>query len=93
MHCFELKTNNLEYYVGDNEQNSSVEANVENTGNSTLSKREKSWKSIIQHALMPVPSNSTSMFYCNVIQSYNNCNTLQLLLIFHFRDYYYLLIV
>jgi len=53
MHCFEFKTNNLEYYVCDKEQNS-----TENTG--TLSKGDKSWISVLQQALMPVPSNSTS---------------------------------
>lgn len=60
MHCFELKTTNLEYYVGGEEHNSSVEINVENATNAVLMKGEKSWENIIQHALMPVPSNPTS---------------------------------
>lgn len=60
MHCFELKTTNLDYYVGGDEQNSCVEINVENTSNVSLPKGEKSWENIIQQALMPVPSNTTS---------------------------------
>lgn len=62
MHCFELKTTNLEYYVGGDENNSATEINVENTNNSGGSKGEKSWEDIIQHALMPVPSNPPSKF-------------------------------
>lgn len=58
MHCFELRTTNLEYYVGGEELNSSVEINLENTSHSSWAKGEKSWESIIQHALMPVPSSN-----------------------------------
>lgn len=61
MHSFELKTTNLEYYVGV-EENSSVEINAENSSNYVWTKDEKNWESIIQHALMPVPSNSTSKY-------------------------------
>lgn len=60
MHCFELKTTNLEYYVGGEDHNSSVDMNVDNASNGNWSKGENSWESIIQHALMPVPSNPTS---------------------------------
>lgn len=62
MHCFELKTTNLEYYVGGEEINSSVEINIQNSNDDPWTKKgeEKSWENIIQHALMPVPSNPTS---------------------------------
>lgn len=62
MHCFELKTTNLEYYVGGGESNLSVEINIENSSDSAWTKKseEKIWESTIQHALMPVPSNTTS---------------------------------
>lgn len=60
MHFFELKTTNLEYYVGGQEPNSAVEINIEDTSNITRAKEEKSWESTIKHALMPVPSNPTS---------------------------------
>lgn len=60
MHCFELKTTNLEYYVGGEEQNLSGGTNVEDNCSDTWTKGEKDWESIIQQALMPVPSNPTS---------------------------------
>lgn len=60
MHCFELKTTNLEYYVGGKECSSAVEINVEDTANGAWTKSEKSWENTIKHALMPVPSNPTS---------------------------------
>jgi len=60
MHCFELKTTNLEYYVGGEEQNLSGGTNLEDNCSDTWTKGEKDWESIIQQALMPVPSNSTS---------------------------------
>lgn len=60
IHCFELKTTNLEYYVGGEEHNLSVGVNAEDNCNSTWTKGEKDWESIIQQALMPVPSNPTS---------------------------------
>ncbi|KAL4134739.1 hypothetical protein QTP88_006459 [Uroleucon formosanum] len=59
IHCFELKTTNLEYYVGGEEHNLSVGINAEDNCNSTWTKGEKDWESIIQQALMPVPSNPT----------------------------------
>lgn len=60
MHCFELKTTNLEYYVGGKEHNLSVGINAEDNCNNAWTKEEKTWESIIQQALMPVPSNPTS---------------------------------
>lgn len=60
IHCFELKTTNLEYYVGGVEHNLSVGINTEDNSNSSWTKGEKDWESIIQQALMPVPSNPTS---------------------------------
>lgn len=68
MHCFELKTTNLEYYVGV-EENSSVEINAENSSSYIWTKDEKNWESIIQHALMPVPSNSTSTYILKYLES------------------------
>lgn len=60
MHCFELKTTNLEFYVGGEEHNSSVEIKIENMKNCVWTKGEKNWKILIQHALMPVQSNPAS---------------------------------
>lgn len=60
MHSFELKTTNLKYYVGGEEINLSVQINHENATNASSTNGEKSWESIIQNALMPVPSNPTS---------------------------------
>ncbi|VVC37543.1 Hypothetical protein CINCED_3A014345 [Cinara cedri] len=68
MHCFELKTTNLEFYVGGEEPNSSVEIKVENTKN-VWTKGEKTWKIVIQHALMPVQSNPATSR--SVIESTN----------------------
>lgn len=67
MHCFELKTNNLEYYVGSDEHNSSADINIENISN--WSEEEKNWKIIIQQALMPLPSNASSMNLINYIEA------------------------
>lgn len=55
MHSFELKTNNLEYYVGGEKY---IDINsVENICN--WSEEEKNWKTTIQEALMPLLSASS----------------------------------
>lgn len=82
MHCFELKTTNLEYYVGGDKINSAIEMNDESTNNSVEPKREKSWEDIIQHALMPVPSNPASKYsFCYLPYFFwsliNNLNSLK----------------
>lgn len=59
MHCFELITSNVEYYVGGEKLNSSVHVNVENIDN--WFEEEKNWIVTIQKALMPLPTNASSM--------------------------------
>lgn len=60
MHCFEIKTTNLHYFVGEDPFYGGV-----NGSNVTLPPSEsgigshlaKSWETILKHALMPIPSN------------------------------------
>lgn len=60
MHCFEIKTMNLHYFVGEDPFYGGV-----NGSNVTLPPSEsgvgshlaKSWETILKHALMPIPSN------------------------------------
>lgn len=63
MHCFEIKTVNLHYFVGEDPFYGGV-----NGSNVTLPPSEsgvgshlaKSWETILKHALMPIPSNMST---------------------------------
>ncbi|XP_050530669.1 serine/threonine-protein kinase D1 isoform X2 [Daktulosphaira vitifoliae] len=55
MHCFELKTTNLDYYVGGKVYSSKIGLSVEEHSN----KEDKNWENAIRLALMPVSSNTT----------------------------------
>ncbi|XP_050438733.1 serine/threonine-protein kinase D1 isoform X2 [Adelges cooleyi] len=59
MHCFELKTTNLDYYVGGQVHSPMAGINVEDTAGDSC-KEEKSWEYTVRQALMPVSSNTTN---------------------------------
>lgn len=60
MHCFEIKTANLIYFVGEDPLYGGLNGNASNfppPESGIGSHLAKSWETVIRHALMPVPSN------------------------------------
>lgn len=70
MHCFEIKTINLTYFVGVDPFYGALNGNnvkIPSADSGIGSHLAKSWETILKHALMPIPSNISKLTFTLLI--------------------------
>lgn len=76
MHCFEIRTANVDYFVGQDplyglHESNSVTLPPSDSGIGAY--LAKSWETSIRQALLPVTSNSSEFLYVNDMKCIFNC--------------------
>jgi protein kinase D len=62
MHCFELRTANIDYYVGEDLLYGTERGQIPSSKNGVGAHLARSWETSIRQALMPVTSASSSLY-------------------------------